>query len=45
MTKTAQGLDTAAVTRTIRDAEIIARTIESIDHRAMASDTRCRLLN
>jgi carbamoylphosphate synthase small subunit len=38
MGKTAQGLDTGAVTRTIRDAGVIARTIESIDHRAMAAD-------
>jgi hypothetical protein len=38
MSKTARGLDTGEVTRTIRDAGVIARTIESIDHRAMACD-------
>ena len=38
MSRVAQGQDTAALTRTIRDAQIIARTIESIDHRAMAAD-------
>ena len=38
MSRVAQGQDTGALTRTIRDAQIIARTIESIDHRAMAAD-------
>lgn len=36
--KTARGLDTGMVTRTIRDAQVIARTIESIDHRCLAAD-------
>jgi len=38
VSKTAQGLDTGAVTRTVRDAGVIARTIEAIDHRCMAAD-------
>jgi hypothetical protein len=38
MSKTARGLDTAEAIRTARDAAIIARTIESIDHRCLAAD-------
>jgi hypothetical protein len=37
MSRTAQGQDTGALTRTIRDAQVITRTIEGIDHRAMAA--------
>lgn len=33
-----RGFDTGALSRTIRDADIIARTIEHIDDRCLAAD-------